>query len=76
MPQFRLVFVFAGAKHEILDGFTRVLAVVEDQLHLLRDGHFNVMSSGEAESGAGGEYAFSNFTAQALKDFREAATLT
>ena len=33
------------------------------------------MAAGEAKRGAGGEDAFSNFAAQAVKDFRQAAAL-
>ena len=69
------MLVFAGAEHEVLDGFAGVFAFVEDQLHLLGDGHFDAVAAGEAESGAGGEDAFSDFAAEAFEDFRELAAL-
>ena len=39
-----LEFVFAGAQHQIADGFARVFAFVQDQLHLLGDGHFDALT--------------------------------
>jgi hypothetical protein len=59
-----LYFVFAGAEHEGFDGFAGVLAFIEDQLHLLGDGHFYAMLAGEAEGGAGGQNAFGDLSAQ------------
>ena len=58
------------------DSFAGVFALVEDELHLLRDGHFDVVAAGESEGGAGGEYAFGDFASEALKNFREAVALT
>jgi hypothetical protein len=64
-----LVFFLAGAEHEIADGFARIFAFVEDQLHLLCDGHFDAMLAGEAERGVRGEHAFGDFAAKAREDF-------
>ena len=69
------MLVLAGAEHEGLDGFAGVFAFVEDELHLLGDGHFNRVTAGEAEGGAGGEDAFSDFSAEAFENFREVAAL-
>jgi hypothetical protein len=69
------MFVFAGAEHEVLDGFAGVFAFVEDQFHLLGDGHLDAVLVGEAEGGAGGQHAFSNFTAEGGEDFGEFAAL-
>ena len=69
------MLVFAGAEHEGFDGFAGVFAFVEDQLHLLGDGHFDVVLAGEAEGGAGGRDAFGDFAAEAGEDFREFAAL-
>ena len=44
----RLLLVFAGAQHEVADGFAGVFAFVEDQFHLLGDGHFDFSLAGEA----------------------------
>jgi hypothetical protein len=69
------MFVFSGAEHEVLDGFAGVFALVEDELHLLGDGHFDIVPAGEAKSGAGGKDTFSNFAAERGKDLRELAAL-
>jgi hypothetical protein len=61
----------AGAEHEVADGFAGVFAFVEDQLHLLGDGHFDAVLAGEAERGAGGEHAFSHFAAERIQDLRQ-----
>ena len=66
------VLVFAGPEHQVADGFAGVFAFVEDQLHLLGDGHFDAVLAGEAEGGAGGEHAFGDFAAQALQDLQAA----
>ena len=70
-----LLFVFAGAEHEVLDGFAGVFALVEDELHLLGDGHLDVVAAGESEGGAGGEDAFRHFAAEALENIGEGAAL-
>ena len=70
-----LVFVSSGAKHEIFYGFAGVFAFVEDLLHLLGDGHFNIVLACEAEGGAGGEDAFSDFAAERGENFRQLASL-
>ena len=70
-----LVLVLAGAEHEGFDGFAGVFAFVEDELHLLGDGHFDRVTAGEAEGGTGGEDAFSYFAAEAGQHFREVAAL-
>ena len=70
------LFVFAGAEHEVLNRFAGVFALVEDELHLLGDGHFDVVAAGESEGGAGGEDAFSDLAAEAFKNLREAVALT
>ena len=54
------MFLFAGAKHEGADSFAGVFSFVEDEFHLLGDGHLNAVLAGEAKSGAGGKYAFSH----------------
>jgi hypothetical protein len=69
------VLVLAGAEHEVLDGFSWVFALVEDQLHLLGDGHLDAAAAGEAEGGTGGEDAFSDFAAETFQNFRELAAL-
>ena len=70
------MFVLAGAEHEFSDGFAGILAVVEDQFHLLGDGHFDVVLAGEAEGGAGGADTFSDFAAEALEDLRQLAAFS
>ncbi len=70
-----LVLVLPGAEHQVLDGFAGVFAFVEDELHLLGDGHFDVVLAGEAEGGAGGEDAFCDFAAQAFENLGEIAAL-
>ena len=70
------MLVFAGAEHQFLDRFPGVFAFVEDQLHLLGDGHFDLVTACEAEGGAGGEHAFSDFAAEALQNLRELAAFT
>ena len=44
-----LVFFFARSEHEGFDSFSWILAFVEDQLHLLGDGHLDFVLAGEAE---------------------------
>jgi hypothetical protein len=63
-----LVLVLAGAEHEFADGFAGVLAVVEDKFHLLGNGHFDVVTLGEAESGTAGADTFSDLSAEALEN--------
>jgi hypothetical protein len=70
------MFIFAGAEHEVLDGFAGVFTLVEDELHLLGDGHFDVVAPGEAEGGAGSEDAFSDFSAEAIEYVGKGAALT
>ncbi len=70
-----LMFVFAGAEHELTNGFAGVFAFVEDEFHLLGNGHFDRVTAGEAEGGAGGEDAFGDFAVEAGEDFREFAAL-
>ena len=41
-----LELVFSRPQHKVFDGFARVFAFVEDQLHLLGDGHFDVVLAG------------------------------
>ena len=48
------MLVLAGAEHEVADGFAGVFALFEDEPHLFRDGHFDVVTAGEAEGGAAG----------------------
>jgi len=43
-----LVFVLAGAEHEVAESFTGVLALLKDQFHLLRDGHLNAVLARQA----------------------------
>ena len=69
------MLVSAGAEHEGFDGFAGVFAFVEDQFHLLGDGHFDAVLAGQAEGGAGGEDAFGDFAAEAGEDFGEFAAL-
>ena len=69
------MFVFAGTEHEVFDGFAGIFAFVEDELHLFGDGHFDVVDAGQAEGGARGEDAFSNFAAEGGEDLREFAAL-
>ena len=75
MFQQALALVFAGAKHEVTDSFAGIFAFVEYELHLFGDGHLDVMQAGETESGARGADAFSNFAAQAIKDFGKVAAM-
>src|ERR1035438_9564685 len=70
-----LLLVFAGAEHQVFDGFAGVFAFFEDELHLFGDGHFDFALAGEAEGGTGGAYTFSNFAAEAIEDFGETAAL-
>ena len=71
-----LVLLPPRPQHEVFDGFAGVFAFVEDQLHLLGDGHFDPVQAGQAEHGARGEDAFSDLAAQAVEDLREVAALT
>ena len=66
----------AGAEHELADGFAGIFSFIEDQFHLFGDRHFDAMAAGEAERGARGEDTFSDFSTEALKDFRELAALS
>ena len=43
-----LVLVLTGPEHQVLDRFSRVLALVENQLHLLGDGHLDAVPSRQA----------------------------
>ena len=70
------MFAFTGAEHEILDGFAWVFAFVEDQLHLLGDGHLDLVPAGKAQRGAGGANTFCHFAAEAVEDFWQLAALT
>ena len=70
-----LVLAPAWPKHEFADGFARIFPLLEDQFHLLGDGHFDVVFAGEAQCGAGGQHTFSHLSAQALKDLRQLAPL-
>lgn len=60
----RLVLVLAGAEHQVPQGFAGVLALLEDELHLLGDGHLYSVLAGEAQRGAGGEDAFGYVSAE------------
>ncbi len=74
-PEQSLALFFARAEHQGADGFAGVLAFVEDQLHLLGDGHFKAVLAGEAESGVRGEHAFSHFAAERSQNLRQLAAL-
>src|SRR5258708_27467314 len=51
---------FSAAGHQLLDGFARGLAPVQDGVHLLGDGHFHCARTGESYCGGGSEYSFSD----------------
>ena len=47
-----LVLAFAGAEHQFANGFAWIFPVLENQLHLLGDGHFDAVLAGKAQSSA------------------------
>src|SRR5215831_9101570 len=69
------MFAFAGAEHQLADGFAGVLAFFENEFHLLCNGHLDAVLAGEFEGGAGGEDAFSYLSAETLEDFGKLAPL-
>ena len=69
------VLFLAGPQHQRANGFAWVLALVQNQLHLLGDGHFDAVLAGEAERGACGEHAFGYFTAERFQNLRQFAAL-
>ncbi len=68
-----LVLVLAGAQHQVLDGFARVFAVFEDELHLLGDRHLDAVLAREPERGAAGADTFRNFAAKRGQNLGELA---
>jgi hypothetical protein len=50
--QILMLFVLARTEHQVSDGFAGIFALVEDQLHLFRNGHFDIVAAGKAESRA------------------------
>lgn len=69
------MLVLAGTKHQVAEGLARVLPFFEDQLHLLGDRHFDAVLTREAECGARGEDAFSDFAAERGEHLRELSSL-
>ena len=69
------VLFLAGPQHQRANGFAWVLALVQDQFHLLGDGHFHAVLAGEAERGACGEHAFSHLAAERFQNLRQFAAL-
>jgi len=66
---------FAGAQHQLFDGFARIFALIQDQFHLLGDGHFNAVLPGESKCGARGKNTLRNFAAQTVKNLSQLAAL-
>jgi len=58
------VLVPAGAEHQVLDGLAGILALFENQFHLLGDGHLDPPLAGKAERCPRGMHALGHLTAQ------------
>ena len=69
------MFLSSRPQHEVFDGFAGVFAFVQDQLHLLGDGHFDAVFAGEAESGVRGHHAFGNLAAERGENLMQLAAL-
>src|SRR5579862_3541798 len=70
------MLVLAGAEHQVLDGFARILAFFEDEFHLFADGHLDAALAGESQGSAGGVYTLGDFAAQRCQDFGKLAAVT
>src|SRR5690348_4682050 len=70
-----ILLVPPGPTHQVLDGFAGVLALVQDGVDLLSDGHFDLIVGGKLQRGGGGENAFGNFAFESGQGFRKAEAL-
>src|SRR5215469_3281031 len=59
----------SGARHEFMDRVARSFSVLQDQMHLFRDGHFNAKLAGEADCRIGGEHTLGYHAMHARYDF-------
>jgi hypothetical protein len=70
------LLVAAGPGHEVADGVFGAFVVVEDCVHLLGDGHFDLVAGGEAEGCGGAADAFGDLAVEAGEDVVELAAAT
>src|SRR5882757_7838350 len=65
------LFFAAGTGHEFADGFAGILVLMEDGVHLLGDGHLDLVASGETEGGGGAADAFGDLAVESGEDVGE-----
>src|SRR5208282_1168858 len=64
---------FRTAGHQVVNGCAGGLAVMQDGVHLLGDGHLNPVRAGQFKGGVGGENAFRYAAPHAGDDLRKLA---
>src|ERR1700723_959652 len=67
------LLVAAGARHELADRLFGALVVVQDGVHLFRDGHLYAVACGQTERGGGTANAFCNLAVEAGDDLGKLA---